>query len=282
MKLNRSFVLPVLVTLIALVSLGTSAVALNVSNQAAYQAPVARSNTTYNVTNGQAYFVFNGTNYTVTNGQVALDDAQYSYYSPLIEAGVLLPAGATGNNVFVNSSLARIATGGSLDVQSGATFTVSAPVNGNPAFAGNVTITGTSALVGAVTTTGAATVGGALTANGAVTTSGALVASGGMSGKYITATTAISVAALNVDGTFVSGMAVISASVTNGALVAHNLGVIPKVICQPISGGTATGITDTVWISATNTTSFTVGIIEMLQNKVSTDTVRINCIAIGQ
>lgn len=100
-----------------------------------------------------------------------------------------------------------------------------------------------------------------------------------LSSSNITATTAISAAALKIASNTLSGFAIISAAVTNGALVAHNLGAIPKIICQPISGGTATGITDTIWISASNTTSFTVGIIEMLQNRVSTDTVNINCLA---
>lgn len=100
-----------------------------------------------------------------------------------------------------------------------------------------------------------------------------------LSSSNITATTAISAAALKIASNTLSGFAIISASVTNGALVAHNLGAIPKVVCQPISGGTATGITDTIWISASNTTSFTVGIIEMLKNAVSSDTVIINCLA---
>ena len=100
-----------------------------------------------------------------------------------------------------------------------------------------------------------------------------------LSSANITATTAISAAALKIASNTLSGFAIISAAVTNGALVAHNLGAIPKVICQPIAGGTNTSITDTVWISATNTTSFTVGIIESLKNGVSADTVNINCLA---
>lgn len=217
--------------------------------------PIARTTTAYNVTNGATGFVFASTPYTATNGQVAVDDSQYAYYKPLIDAGVLVQAGATGANVFVNSTLARIGNGGSLDVQAGSTFTVAAPVKGNPAFSGNVTVTGTSTFVGQAT------------------------ASGGLTSPNLTATTSISGAALSIGTNTLSGFSIISASVTNGALVAHNLGAIPKVVCQPISGGTATGITDTIWISATNTTSFTVGIIEIGQNKVSTDTVNINCLA---
>jgi len=243
-----------------------------------YEAPIARTTTTYNVTNGAGNFVFAGTVYTVSNGQVALDDAQYAYYKPLISAGVLVQAGATGSNVFVNSTLARIGSGGSLDVQSGATFTVSAPIIGNPAITGNLTVSGTSALVGAVTTTGAATVGGALNANGAVTVAGALVANTGLSSNYITASTSITTAAVKVGANTLSGFQIISQAITNGLTINHNLGVVPKIICQPMSGGSTTSITDTVWISASTATNFTVGVIEALKNTVSTDTINVNCL----
>ena len=110
-----------------------------------------------------------------------------------------------------------------------------------------------------------------------ITLSGDLNAAN-VTASTITATTLVS-QTVNLSSANITATTAISAAVTNGALVAHNLGAIPKVICQPIAGGTNTSITDTVWISATNTTSFTVGIIESLKNGVSSDTVNINCLA---
>jgi len=230
-----------------------------------YEAPIARTTTTYNVTNGATGFIFAATPYTVTNGQVALDDSQYAYYKPLIDAGVLVVAGATGSNVFVNSTLARIGSGGSLDVQAGSTFTVAAPVLGDPAFAGNVTITGTSALVGEVTTTGAATVGGDLAVTGKVTATGSTALNGGLSMDTsaftvadTTGNTVIS-GSLNVTGGLsMSGVAFTgpvkfgTASVyTSGASITHGFATTPTIcLLQP-----ARDVTSTLTITSTGFSS---------------------------
>lgn len=154
--------------------------------------PIARTTTTYYVTNGANYLTIAGSVYTVTNGQVALNDAAYATYKPLIDAGVLVQTLATGSGIFVNSSLARVGSGAALDVQAGATFTANTTINGNPIFAGATAIgTATPAVVvnqagvsnifearknatpqfvvnndGSVTAAGAASVGGALSVTG--------------------------------------------------------------------------------------------------------------------
>lgn len=84
---------------------------------------------------------------------------------------------------------------------------------------------------------------------------------------------------VSIGGNTLSGFAIISQSVTNGATITHSLGALPKIVCQNRSGGTATGITDTVWISATTTTTATVGVVEIGTNKMSGDTININCLA---
>jgi len=84
---------------------------------------------------------------------------------------------------------------------------------------------------------------------------------------------------LSIGSNTLSGFAIISQAVTNGATITHSLGALPKIVCQNRSGGTSTGITDTVWISATTTTTATVGVVEIGTNKMSGDTININCLA---
>ncbi len=106
-----------------------------------------------------------------------------------------------------------------------------------------------------------------------VTNFDAIELSGDLSAANVTATTAIS-----LGGNSLAGFMIISQAVTNGLTISHNLGALPKVICQPRAGGSATSITDTIWISATSTTTFTVGVVEPFKNQMSTDTVNVNCL----
>lgn len=233
-----------------------------------YEAPIARTTTTYNVTNGATGFIFAATPYTVTNGQVALDDSQYAYYKPLIDAGVLVVAGATGSNVFVNSTLARIGSGGSLDVQAGSTFTVAAPVLGNPAFAGNVTISGTSALVGVATTTSDLSVGNLLTTTGAAKLNGGLsVDSTAFTVADATGNTVISGSANISGGLSMSGVSFTgpikygtASTVISGTGISHGIGTTPTLFMIMPYVLQDTTYTQTLYAYGCNTSTCTVGI----------------------
>jgi len=77
------------VATLALVLAGAVSTVVAVKLAPPREAAVGRTTTTYYVTNGSNNFVINGTTYTVTNGRVALTDADYAFYKPLVDAGIL-------------------------------------------------------------------------------------------------------------------------------------------------------------------------------------------------
>lgn len=108
--------------------------------------------------------------------------------------------------------------------------------------------------------------GGVLANAGSITSSGA-----------ITSTGSASFSSLSLAGVAQSGPTVaISASVTNNTRIAHGIGTTPTAeICTPFGLGL---ITTTVYISAVNSVSITIGLADTKAAVVSPATLSINCI----
>jgi len=250
-KGNGSRVTAVIAVIVTVLALGAVLLA---TQQKAALAPVARSTTTYNVTNGQATFNINGTVYTTTNGQVSLTDADYAYYKPMIDAGILTYADApAGNTVFMNTSVFRVA-GGTFDLQAGSVVSLEAPIATGVSIAGAVVHTDTTALVGATTATGAVALNGGATVGGGFGSTGCTLSTAGVvqcNGAMAIGGAATITGAVTSPGGFIGALTG-NASGTNAT---YTTLTVTNLISQVtgVSGATA-NITDVTGINATFTT----------------------------
>jgi hypothetical protein len=168
-----------------------------------------------------------------------------------------------------------ITTTGGLSVTGASTLVGAATASGGLTAGVGITTTGGLSVTGASTLVGAATASGGLTADVGITTTGVLSVTGASTlVGGVTASNNITATGFAIGSNALLGFNVISATITNGALVAHGLGVIPKVVCTPILSD---GISDTLSISATNVTSFTVQLYNGPLAAFSANTIDINC-----
>lgn len=91
--------------------------------------------------------------------------------------------------------------------------------------------------------------------------------------RTLTVTNAVYIGA----NAFTGPVRMISATVSNDTFVAHGFsGVQPKILCTPFAAGL---FTYTVWISATNAVSFSVGLGDQVTNGPGVGSWVVNCIA---
>lgn len=173
----------------------------------------------YRVTDGSSRISYGGDSYTVTDGLVSLPYTA-TWAADMVAAGILERVGAPSANLYYGGNALRVATSGTLDIQSGAVLSINAPIRTDLA------VSGTLNVVGAVTVTNDIVVTGMLTLEG-----------------------------LAFSGPVVFGNA---SGVVSGTTIAHGLGTTPTAAA--LAPSYLGAFTNTIYVLATDATSITVAL----------------------